>query len=168
MPGRPSASAWPLARRRPSSLVRQYVIGHAEGSIEIRERLFNNHRDAMLKLVTPLAFPAERSSAETLYSAAQRRPSDEHEERTNQPWVAVRGRQGGKPVYLAVLNTGSFAHSLTSGEFAVNVVRPPAYSSFNIDPRDERLNNRFAPRQDQGEQELRYALLVGGASTKPG
>jgi alpha-mannosidase len=146
----------------PSALVRQYAIGHPEGSIEIRDRLFNNHRDRMLKLATPLAFVAQRSSAETLYSAAQRRPTAEHEERTNQRWVAVRGKQGAKPVFLAVLNTGSFAHSLTPGELAINVVRSPAYSSFNIDPRDERLNNRFAPRQDQGEHELRYALLVGG------
>lgn len=145
-----------------SALVRQYVIGHPEGSLEIRDRLFNNHRDAMLKLVMPLAFAAERSHAETLYSAAERAPSEEHEERTNQRWVAVRGRVGGKPVYLAALNTGSFAHSLTTDELALNVVRSPAYSSFNIDPRDERLNNRFAPRQDQGEHEMRYALLVGG------
>ena len=38
-----------------SALVRQYVIGYSDGSLEIRDRLFNNHRDTMIKLMVPLA-----------------------------------------------------------------------------------------------------------------
>jgi len=73
----------------------------------------------------------------------------------------VRGQQAGKPVHLAVLNTGSFAHSFTPDELALNILRAPADSSFNINPDDEPLNARFAPRQDQGEHEVRFQLLVG-------
>jgi hypothetical protein len=55
-----------------------------------------------------------------------------------------------------VLNTGSFGHSLTQHELGLNVVRAPAYSSFNLNPDDERDNVRFIPRQDQGEHEMSW------------
>jgi alpha-mannosidase len=145
----------------PSAVVRQYVIGHA-GRLEIRDRVFNNHRDSLLKLLTSLNFVADNSVAETLYSAATRQPTADHVDCTNQRWVAVSGKDRGKPVHLAIANTGSFAHSLTPDELAINVMRSPAYSSFNINPNDAQLNNRFAPRQDQGEHEMRYEVLVGG------
>jgi alpha-mannosidase len=144
-----------------SALVRQYVIGHSDGSLEIRDRLFNNHRDTMIKLMVPLNFAATGSLSETLYSAAHRVPGARHEEHTNQRWVAVKGAQAGSPVHLAVLNTGSFGHSLTAAELGLNVVRAPAYSSFNLNPDDERSNARFIPRQDQGEHEMSWQIMVG-------
>lgn len=144
-----------------SAVIRQYVIGHGDGSLEIRDRVFNNHRDVMLKLMVPLAFDVSTSSSETLYAAAERSPEKRHEERTNQRWVAVRGTQAKAPVHLAVVNTGSFGHSLTEGELGLNVLRAPSYSSFNLDPKDEATNRRFLPRQDQGEHEVSYRILVG-------
>lgn len=145
----------------PSAVVRRYVIGHPEGSLEIRDRVFNNHRDAMLKLVVPLAFEVGGSLSEALYSAVERAPSARHEERTNQRWVAVRGAAAGRPVHLAVVNSGSFGHSLTGRQLAVNLLRAPAYSSFSLDPDDDGANARFAPRHDQGEHELAFQVLVG-------
>lgn len=65
-------------------------------------------------------------------------------------------------MHLVVLNTGSFGHSLTGKELGLSVVRAPAYSSFNLDPDDERANARFIPRQDQGEHELSWQVMVGG------
>lgn len=53
-------------------------------------------------------------------------------------------------MHLVVLNTGSFGHSLTGKKLGLNVVRAPAYSSFNLDPDDERANARFIPRQEPG------------------
>ncbi len=58
-------------------------------------------------------------------------------------------------------NAWSSAHSFTGDHLAVNVLRSPAYSSFNISPDDERLNGRFLPRQDQGEHEMSYRIRVG-------
>ncbi|MBT4613022.1 MAG: hypothetical protein HOC05_23450 [Gemmatimonadetes bacterium] len=145
----------------PSAIIRQYVIGHGEGSLEIRDRVFNNHRDVMLKLMVPLAFDAANSIGETIYSAAERPSTPRHEEYTNQRWIAVRGTQAKRPVHLAVLNTGSFAHSLTERDLGINVLRAPAYSSMNLDPDDVEVNNRFMPRQDQGEHEVGYRILVG-------
>jgi alpha-mannosidase len=73
----------------PSALVRQYVVGH-EGSLQIRDRVLNNHRDAMLKLLVPLGFDAERSVSETLYSAATRTPTAIHETTAGSPCGACR------------------------------------------------------------------------------
>ena len=64
-------------------------------------------------------------------------------------------------MHLVVLNTGSFGHSLTGKELGLNVVRAPAYSSFNLGPDDERANARFIPRQDQGEHELSWQMVGG-------
>jgi alpha-mannosidase len=145
-----------------SALVRQYVIGYSDGSLEIRDRRFNNHRDTMIKLMVPLAFEAKAGISETLYSTAERVPGHRHEEHTNQRWVAAWQAGGIPPVHLVVLNTGSFGHSLTGKELGLSVVRAPAYSSFNLDPDDERANARFIPRQDQGEHELSWQVMVGG------
>ena len=144
-----------------SGVVRQYHIGHSDGSLQICDRVFNNHRDHMLKLMVPLAFEVRDSISEALYSAVERPASRRHEDRTNQRWVAVRGRHGGKAVFLAVLNTASFAHSLTGRELALNVLRSPAYSSFNLDPENPRQSQRFVPRQDQGEHMLCFSLMIG-------
>jgi hypothetical protein len=54
-------------------------------------------------------------------------------------------------VHLTV--QGSFGHSLKEKELALNLLRAPAYSSFNLNPDDKRANSRFIPRQDQGEHE---------------
>ena len=144
-----------------SAIVRQYHIGHPEGSLEIRDRVFYNHRDKMLKLMSHLNFEVSHSLSESLYSAQERQPTPCHEDQMNQRWAAVCGKQSGKAVFFAIANTGSGAHSLTKTEWAVNVLRSPAYSSFNINPGDARLNNRFLPRQDQGEHEMRYEIILG-------
>lgn len=145
-----------------SALVRQYQISHKTGSLVMRDRIFNNHRDKMLKLMTQPNFDVKESVSEALYSAMVHAPTDCHEEFTHQRWAAVCGKQAGKAVFVGVANTGSGAHSLTQKEWAMSVLRSPAYSSFNINPNDARLNNRFLPRQDQGEHEVAYEVIVGG------
>jgi len=142
----------------PSSIVRHYVMGKHDGSFQIRDRVFYGHRDHMLKLDVPLGFEARDSISEALYSAVVRKPTARHEDQTNQRWSAVRRPGGG---FLAVCNTGSFAHSLTPKNWCLNVMRSPAYSSFSISPGQPWSDDRFLPRHDQGEHELTYELLAG-------
>ena len=49
-----------------SAIVRQYHIGHKEGALEIRDRVFYNHRDKMLKLMSLLNFDVDRSMSEAV------------------------------------------------------------------------------------------------------
>ncbi len=144
-----------------SAIVRQYHIGHKDGSFEIRDRVFNNHRESMLKLLVPMNFDVRDGVAEALYSAAIRKPTKGHLEMPCQRWAAVRGKQGGGDVFLAVANTGSGAYSLTEKEWGISVLRSPAYSSFNSISIDDKLKGRFLPRHDQGEHEMRYSLHIG-------
>jgi alpha-mannosidase len=145
-----------------STIVRQYVIGHLDGMLQLRDTVFYNHKDHMLKLMVPLGFDARESVSEALYSAVARAPTPIHEERTNQRWVAVCGLSGNKPVHLAVLNNGTGAHSFTGRELALNVMRSPAYASLNLDPNNLVQNQRFHPRQDQGEHQVIFSILPGG------
>jgi len=141
-----------------SSIVRNYIIDKRHGAFFIRDRIFYGHRDHMLKLDVPLEFEPHDGVSEALYSAVTREPTAKHEERTNQRWAAVRRADGG---YLAVCNTGSFGHSLTRRNWCLNVMRSPAYASFSIAPGDPWNDDRFIPRQDQGEHEVVYELLAG-------
>lgn len=144
-----------------SAVVRQYHIGHLDGRLELRDRVFNNHRDHMLKLLVPLDFEIRDSVAETIYSAAARKPTKLHDDHTQQRWAAVRGKQGGASVFIAVANTGSGAYSLAANTWALNVLRSPAYAASLNSPTNEKLQNRFLPRHDQGEHEMRYTVHLG-------
>lgn len=142
-----------------SALIRQYHIGH-HGSLEIRDRVFMNHRDVMLKLMTKPAFEVQHSLSEAPYSAMKRQPTALHEEQPNQRWTALVGSlEDQQAISLAVANTGSGAHSLTPKAWGLSVLRAPAYSSFNVDPDNPALNNRFLPRQDQGEHTMAWSVL---------
>jgi alpha-mannosidase len=144
-----------------SAVVRQYHIGHRDGTLEIRDRVFNSHRDRMLKLLVPLSFDVRDGVGESLYSAANREPTNAHLEMPCQRWAAVRGKQGGGEVFVAVTSTGSGAYSLTEKEWGISVLRSPAYSSFHSIHFDDKLKRRFLPRHDQGEHEMRYSLHIG-------
>jgi len=142
----------------PSALVRQYVFDRQYGRLELRDLVFMNHRDRTLKLWIPLAGEAQRTFSEAAYSVVERQPTDTHLDQPNQRWVAAQSRGGN---WLGVAGTGSFAHSFCGGVLAINVLRSPAYSSFNLRPDNPHHAGRFQPRQDQGEHEMRYALLGG-------
>lgn len=137
-----------------STLVRHYVIDKANDALEIRDRIFYQHKDHMLKLEVPMNFEVEKSLSETLYSAQERQPSKDFTEQPNQRWVAVKG----KGQAITVANTGSFAHNLKGNKLYLNVMRSPAYASFGLKANHRFSDKRFLPRQDQGEHEVAYRI----------
>lgn len=142
----------------PSAINRHYVISHVDGRVEVRDRIFYNHKDHMLKLHVPLNFKPVQGRSEACYSVTTRLPTEDYVEHPNQRWVAAQASSG---QYVAVLNDASFAHNLTNGALAINGLRSPAYSSFLIKPHEPYNDHRFAPRQDQGEHEHCYELVWG-------
>ena len=141
----------------PSVIVRHYLFGKKDGSFEIRDRILFNHKDQLLKLDVPLGFEPMESISEAPYSAVRRQPTRRFEEQTNQRWVVARGREG----YVAALNNGSCAHSLTKSHLCLNILRSPAYASMRVTPGDTWDDNRFLPRHDQGEHEVAFDFLFG-------
>lgn len=142
----------------PSSINRHYIISHADGRVEICDRIFYNHKDHMLKLHIPLNILPEQSRSETCYSVMKHPPADRYVEQLNKRWVAVEAEDG---TFLAILNDASNAHNLTHEALAINVLRSPAYSSFLMRKDDPYNDHRFTPRQDQGEHVRRYELIWG-------
>jgi alpha-mannosidase len=141
-----------------SAINRHYVINHVDGRMQIRDRIFYNHKDHMLKLHIPLNFKPTQSRSEACYSVTTRQPTEGYVEQLNKRWVAAEADNG---EFVAVLNDASNAHNLTQDALAINVLRSPAYTSFIIQKDDPYNDHRFAPRQDQGEHERRYELVWG-------
>jgi alpha-mannosidase len=141
-----------------SAIIRHYVICHRSGRVEVRDRVLFNHKDHMLKLLMPLNFAPEHSSTEAAYSVTYREPTPLYEELPNQRWTMASADDGR---YVGLINSSSYGHNLTQDTLAISVLRSPAYTSFNIQPNHPLNDNRFTPRQDQGEQEVRYELCWG-------
>ncbi len=141
-----------------SAINRHYVINHLEGRVEIRDRIFYQHKDHMLKLHVPLNFKPMQSRSESCYSVTARLPDVDYVEHPNHRWVTAEAPNGD---FLGVINDASFAHNLTQDAMAINVMRSPAYTSFIIQPNEPYNDNRFVPRQDQGEHERSYELVWG-------
>ena len=147
-----------------SAIVRRYVLSKTQDHFEVRDRIFWNERDSMLKLDVPLAFKATNTVSETPYSAVVRPAGGLHVERVNQRWVAATAGEGTKGTgreFVAVLNDGINAHSIARNTLHLSVLRSPAYSSFHLKPEFDTNEFRYWPRQDQGEHEFSYRFLFG-------
>ncbi|MCJ8329001.1 MAG: hypothetical protein HRT89_03820 [Lentisphaeria bacterium] len=137
-----------------SAIIRHYVIDKVHDTLDIRDRIFYQHKDYMLKLELPLNFDVSKSISETIYSALERESTNDFTEQTNQRWVAVSGKNNA----VSIANTGSFAHNLKGNSLFLNVMRSPAYSSFGLAVDRRFTDKRFRPRQDQGEHEVAYKI----------
>lgn len=147
-----------------SCIVRYYILSRTQAWFEVRDRILWNEPDAMLKIELPAAFRVANAIAETPYSAIVRPVTGEHREWPNQRWVAITEgqsmeRTNGK--FIAVLNETSTGHSVGGNALYVSVLRSPAYSSFGLDPRQDTHRNRYWPRMDLGQHEVRYRLMFG-------
>ncbi len=134
-----------------SYIVRRYYFSKQQSFFEFRDRVFWNEKDTMLKVAIPLNFTADYTLCQTPYSSIKRPINDAlHVERSNQSWVTA-SEKGAKGKYIGLVNKGSYAHSLYQNTLYVNVLRSPAFTSFDLDKQMDRYQKRFIPRQDQGE-----------------
>ncbi len=147
-----------------SAIIRRYVLSRQQPWLEVRERIFWNERDSMLKVETPLGFRARQTISEMPYSAVVRPVPRYHVDQVNQRWVAATEGVGGvapKGRFVAVLNNAFNAHSISGKNLYLSILRSPVYSSGNLEPKLETHEQRYWPRQDQGEHEVSYRLMVG-------
>jgi len=145
-----------------SWIVRRYVM--SQDGFEVRDRIFWNEREAMLKLAVPLAFRAANTVSETPYAAITRPAQREHAEQVNQRWVTATegiGRAGTGGRFTAVLNTGSHAHSLWRDTLHISILRSPTHSAMHMRPNLDFHMDRYWPHHDQGEHETRFRFVFG-------
>lgn len=147
-----------------SAIVRRYILSRHQPWLEIRDRIFWNERDSMLKVAVPLAFAPRNTVSETPYGAIARSIPKFHVDQVHQRWVAVtegRGSSGTGGRFVAVLNDAFHAHSVSRNTLYLSLLRSPVYSSGNLNPQLDAHQLRYWPRQDQGEHEVTYRLMAG-------
>ena len=114
----------------------------------------------MLKVAVPLDFKAAGTISESPYSVIARPIPKRHIEQVNQRWVAAT-EKGGAARCVAVLNDGSYSHSLWRDTLHLSVLRSPPYACFGLRSNADAERLRAFPRHDQGEHEVRYRIMVG-------
>jgi len=144
-----------------SAIIRRYILSHRQRYLEVRDRIFWNQKDSILKIALPLAFNARETIAETPYSAISRTVPTGHIERCNQRWVAAVGSQtrSDERRCVAVLSDCSYAHSLHNNTLYVSILRSPIYSAASMKVDVQAHRDRYWPRQDQGEHQVTYRIL---------
>ena len=142
-----------------SVIIRRYVFSRRQPWVEVRDRVFWNEKDRMLKLALPLGFHAAETVSETPYSAVTRPAPPRHVDYPNQRWVAAR--QGERGRFVATLNDSSHAHSLWRDTLYLNVLRSPPHATMWLRPNLDAHEFRYWPRQDQGEHEVRFRVMFG-------
>lgn len=149
-----------------SAIVRWYVFSRRVPMLEVRDRVVWNERSTMLKIEVPLSFRPEATVAETPYSAATRPVPKHHVEMSNQRWVKAVEAAGRR--WVGVINSASYAHSVTGSTLYVNVLRSPPYGTSWLTAEVPEREDRYILRHDQGEHEARFGLLFGtGGSDLP-
>jgi len=142
-----------------SAMVRRYVLSTGQDWLEVRDRIFWNERDTLLKVALSLAFEADGTISEAPYSAMPRPVARKHVDQVHQRWVAAT--EEGKGRFVAVLNDGLHAHSLWRNTLYCNILRSPSYACFGLQNDRDAESLRAWLRHDQGEHEVRYRIVIG-------
>ncbi|MEN6312195.1 MAG: glycoside hydrolase family 38 C-terminal domain-containing protein, partial [Acidobacteriota bacterium] len=125
--------------------------------VEIEVRVFWAEKDRMLKLrlSTPLREP--RFMGQVAFGADEL-PSN-GDEAVAQKWLALVSEKDGAA--LTVINDGTYGSDSSDGELRLSLMRSPAYSADIWEDKLAVAEDRFIPRQDQGERSFRFWLEAG-------
>ncbi len=125
--------------------------------VEIEVRVFWAEKDRMLKLrlSTPLREP--RFMGQVAFGADEL-PSN-GDEAVAQKWLALVSEKDGAA--LTVVNDGTYGSDSSDGELRLSLMRSPAYSADIWEDKLAVAEDRFIPRQDQGERSFRFWLEAG-------
>ncbi len=139
-------------------IVRRYIIPKNLPYIEIRERVYWNHTDSILRISIPFSNSEGKCISESLYSAAERKPTAHLKEYPNQRWISVQNKESS---YLTVTSSDINSHIYTGSSLELNLLRAPAYASFSFQEKNPWHVARFHPRQDQGHHRIVYRIYTG-------
>ena len=142
-----------------SYLVRKYIFNKTPQRLEIEDLWFWAEKDSMLKLAVPLAFSANSTVSDRPHSSATISVGSKHVDHPNQSWVVAVSAEDSR--YFGIASGECYGHSLYENTLYINVLRSPAYASFGLNEKDERISGRFLPRQQQGSHTARYTVCCG-------
>lgn len=143
-----------------SFIILTYKLPKKGSDIEAHVRVHWNEKDRCLKLAVPTA-AADAAylgqvafGRDTLPGAAR--------ECAAQKWVAAVSEAEDSAV--AIINDGVYGSDFVDGQIRLTLMRGPAYSGHPIWERPITPQDRYTPRQDQGERQFRFWLRAGAAS----
>jgi alpha-mannosidase len=140
-----------------SRLVLRYKLPRRGSEVEIEVRVHWNEKDRMLKLAFPT--PDKHSSyyGQVVYGVEQLPQNGD--EAVAQKWVAVVSQE--REQALTIVNDGIYGSDFCYGEVRLSLLRSAGYSVHPIDDRPLLPDDRYSPRQEQGER-LYHFWLNGG------
>jgi alpha-mannosidase len=144
-----------------SRLLLRYKIPKKGAEVEIEVRVFWAEKDRMLKLALPSELQAPRFMGEVAFGAEEL-PSD-GDEAVAQKWLALVSDEDGAA--FTVVNDCVHGSDFCCGELRLSLLRSPAYSADTWEGRLAVAEDRFIPRQDQGERRFHF-WINGGPLTE--
>jgi alpha-mannosidase len=146
-----------------SAVVIRYMVPTAGTEIEVEVRVSWFERDRMLKLAVPTTLEAGEARVQTAYGVevVRRRA----EETVGHRWLAMVSPDGGRAV--TIVNDATYGFDVADGEIRLSLVRAPAYAGHPVDDVTPIVRqDRFEPREDQGEHLFRFWLNAGPAADR--
>ena len=142
-----------------SVIFQRYKLPKTGTQVEVELRVFWNEKDRMLKLAVPTRFRHGRYVGQVAYGRAPL-PAD-GTEAVAQKWVAVVSED--PDAAFTCINDGSYGSDFAEGELRLSLLRSPAYSADPAAVGPLIPQDRYVPRQDQGER-LFHFWFEGGLS----
>ena len=135
----------------------QYKLPKRGTEIEIDVRVHWNEKDRMLKLSVPTTGRESTYLGQVACGVGELPVNGD--EAVAQKWVAAVSKASNQAV--TVINDGVYGSDFCDGELRLTLLRSPAYSAHPIFERPIVPQDRYIPRQEQGERLYRFWLNAG-------
>jgi len=143
-----------------SAVALRYTVPAIGTEIEVELRVAWFERDRMLKLAVPTTLDGGEVRVQTAYGVEVVRARGE--ETVGHRWLAVVSPDGSRA--LTIVNDTTYGFDVADGEVRLSLLRAPAYAGHPVDDVTPIVRqDRFEPREDQGEHVFRFWLDAGPA-----
>ncbi len=145
-----------------SVVIHRYKIPKRGDEIEVETRVLWNEKDRMLKLRLRTPFRGGVCLGQTAFGSEELFANGD--ETVSQQWLAVLDRN--RTSALTIVKDRIYGADFKDGELRLSLLRAPAYSADPAPGRPLVSQDRFLPRQDQGEHVFHFWLRPGEASER--
>jgi alpha-mannosidase len=146
-----------------SALCLRYKLPATGSEVEVEARVSWGERDRLLKLAVPTRFAGGLVRSQTAYGADDQCRLDD--ELVGHRWVSLVSPDGAHA--LTLINDGTYGFDVRDGDLRVSLLRAPAYAGHPVDDVTPiTRQDRYEPREDQGDHTFRFWLNGGPADER--
>lgn len=142
-----------------SYICMHYKLPKKGTEIQLQVRVIWNEKAKMLKLSVPTVFTTAKYFGQTAYGFEEL--PNNGVEAVSQKWSGVFSENENHA--LTLINDGIYGSDYVDGEIRLSLLRSPGYCAHPIEDRQIMLQDRYAPRIDQGERLYDFWLNAGEA-----